>query len=124
MSERSESRIEETDLVAPDSEFDALMQHGITQKITRMQHAGTETIVGVFRCDFESGQNRYILNIPIHPALQCVPEVESVVFEEGFRVRTTDCEKFGVRLELANAEISNESRTIFIETVITASLEN
>lgn len=103
-----------------DTEVSELIEHGITQKITRRIDDDGEQIFAVFRCDFEPNQNRCILNIPIHPALQKEPHVETVVFAEGVRTRIADCKKFGVRLELISNHQSNEARSIFIETIISS----
>ena len=103
-----------------DSELAAMIAEGITQKIVRTENDGREVIVGMFRCDLEPDQSRYVLNVPIHPALRDVPTVETIVFEDGVRTRITDCKKFGIRLELVISNTDHSPKSIFLETVISA----
>ena len=103
-----------------DQEIVDLISAGITQKITRCVDDNSERLAAVFRCDFQPDQSRYIVNIPIHPPLISVPEVEAVVLNASARTRVTNCEKFGVRIEVVCNEPSDEPKQLFLEAMIYA----
>lgn len=115
-----QSTIDEPDSTELDSDIAAMIADGITQKLVRSHKDDQETIVGMFRCDLDAGQTRYVLNVPIHPALDEVPEVETMVFEDGIRTRITNREKFGVRLELVISNSEHQPKSVYVETVICA----
>lgn len=72
----------------------------VTQHMVRSQQDGVDHVVAYFRLGFEAEQQRQILHIPFFPALNTVPKVEAhVTDQEGVRIRVTDVQKFGVRLE-------------------------
>ena len=104
-----------------DHEISDLIAADITQKIVRSQCDGTDRIVAIFRCDLEAGQDKFVLNVPIHPPMENVPEVEAVIIHGSGRTRITDRKKFGVRIELSAPANSTESQ-LYLETIISTEL--
>jgi len=101
-----------------DDSIESFLVSGIVQQVTRTQIAESDQIVGIFRCDFEPDQQRYALNIPIHPALSEIPSVEALCLESDARIRITDLKKFGVRLEVVLNENSQDAQSVFVDAVI------
>ena len=101
-----------------DQEIDQLIADGIVQKISRSVIDESDRLVGIFRCDLEAGQTRYVLNIPIHPPMANVPEIETMFIQGSGRTRITNSEKFGVRIEIVTGEIYDQPTSLFLETVI------
>lgn len=101
-----------------DQEIEQLISDGVVQRICRSQVDGSDRLVGIFRCDLEAGQNRTILQIPIHPPMANIPEVESVILNGSARTRISNCQKFGVRIEIVTSEIYDQPTSLFLETVI------
>jgi len=93
----------------------------LVQHIVRTQTADTETIVAYFRCSFSVDQQRTILHIPFSPPLSNVPSVEAMVVEnEIARVRVTDQQKFGARLEVVLPEPAASPSRLLVEAIVTA----
>ncbi len=105
-----------------DDSIESLLATGIVQQLMRTQLAGTDQITGIFRCDFSQEQDRYALNIPIHPALSAIPAVEAIALESDARIRVTDRQKFGVRLEVVLNRAAAEPQQVFVDVVIACSL--
>ena len=82
------------------NEIKELVESGITQKVTRAKRDGLDCVNGLYRLDFESDQHRHPINIPIHPPFVGVPAVEAETLFVTSRIRVTNAEKFGVRLEV------------------------
>ncbi len=114
----SGATIEITDSIDIDQEIEQLISDGIVQKITRSVDDGTDRLVGIFRCDLETGQTRYVLNVPIHPPMPGVPEVETMIIRGSARTRITNSEKFGVRIEIVANDTYDQPFSLFLETVI------
>ena len=112
-------QIDGVDCTETEVEFSELIADGITQKVTRSNRDGMDSIVGLFRCDFKPGQNHFVLNIPIHPPMSEIPEVEAMVSDENVRSRITNRERFGIRLEL-NLNTGEPLEFVFVETVISS----
>lgn len=107
---------------SPEDSVESLSRAGIFQQWNRVQVDGHDQITGIFRCDFEPLQQRYALNIPIHPALANIPSVEAICLERAARIRKTDCQKFGVRLEVVLSETLNQAQVLFVDVVISSPL--
>ena len=98
---------------------------GISQQWTRRQAEGFDTLSGHFRCSFCEQQQRYALHIPLYPAMEQVPEVEAAVVDcESAKVRITDRQKFGLRLEVVLPVPSSESRKVLVELTAYAAQSN
>jgi len=107
-----------------------LVQHllsdpDVTQHVTRRDCDGLDSITGYFRCRFESSQERAILHVPIHPPMGKVPNVEAMLVEEtdSLRIRVTDQQKFGARLEVIRSTGLDQPDAVMVEVVLTASTE-
>ena len=106
-----------------DQDHRELLASGITQKITRSQTDGSDNIVGLYRLDFENDQLRYPLNIPIHPPLSEVPMVEAETMNVSSRIRVTNCQRFGVRIEIVLHEKVDPGEPVFVEFSISSPIE-
>ena len=97
----------------------------VAQIVTRRNCDGLDSITGYFRCQFEASQERAILHVPIHPPLANVPEVEAMLVEEidSVRIRVTDRQKFGARLEVIRSTGLDQSDVVMVEVVLTAATE-
>ena len=104
-------------------EESALSNPDVTQMVTRTVDQDSDTIVGHFRCTFESGQQRYVLNYPIHPAFETAPRIESAsaLEEVDLRIRVTECRAYGVRLELILSQPASAKTTVLVELIVSAS---
>lgn len=107
-----------------DQDHRELLASGITQKITRSQTDGSDNIVGLYRLDFENDQLRYPLNIPIHPPLSEVPMVEAETMNVSSRIRVTNCQRFGVRIEIVLHEKVDPGEPVFVEFSISSPIES
>ncbi|MEM9413778.1 MAG: hypothetical protein AAGA30_21900 [Planctomycetota bacterium] len=98
---------QESEILEPQEEdWTHLQSSGVTQKLTRTMVDDREQIHCIFRCDFKAHQDRYILNIPIHPALFDKPEVEAFSIDGESRLRITDIQKHGIRVEVIDTSMS------------------
>ncbi len=106
------------------SEEDSLMADPtISQHIIRMQKKQSsvviDTLTGSFRCRFKPTQTVYVLHIPIYPPMKSVPKVETVCDQEHVVARTTQANKFGLRIELKRPSNSGDNESVIAE--VTAS---
>lgn len=93
----------------------------LVQLIARRDHDGVESISGHFRVAVLPGQKRVSWHFPITPALAVAPVVEAETVERtDIRIRTTDRQKFGVRLELILAQPAATAESILVAVNIMA----
>ena len=104
----------DSELTQPDIlNDDRLLQQ--TQR-TRDEHGEAQT--GYYRCYFEPGQQRYALHVTIHPAMLERPTVETMVLNrDDVRVRVTDRQKYGLRIELILASPSETGSEAIAEVI-------
>lgn len=102
---------------------DDLVEAGIVQQFHRYRHDDSESICGIFRCDFEPLQRRTALHIPIHPPLNRLPNVEAIGIDCHLRTRVTDCQKYGVRIEIVLDEVCTVEQFHFLDVVIATATE-
>jgi hypothetical protein len=97
----------------------------VTQQVTRRHCDGVDSIAGYFRCRFEPSQERAVLHVPIHPPMTEVPAVDACLVEdrEGVRIRITDRQKFGARLEVIRSGGHDQPASVMVEVTLTASLQ-
>lgn len=100
----------------------SLADSGIVQNIVRTHDATGQHIAGMFRCDLEPGQSSVVLNVPIHPPLPEIPTVEAVCVDSDARIRVTDRQRFGVRLEISVTPSDQPQSFVFVEVVISSPL--
>jgi hypothetical protein len=98
-----------------------LADPNLVQHVMRTRNDGVETMTAYFRCDFSPGQQRYVLHVPFSPAFLEVPIVNSM-FTEGSdgRIRVTDCQKFGARLEVILPPSGGSESSLLVEVIATA----
>ena len=101
----------------------ALQDPGFIQQINRTEQDGYDTLAGYFRYKFEPGQQRYALHVMIEPAMQSIPEVETMVLDaEQVRVRMTDCKVYGLRAEIVLSQPAAEPISVLVEVIAASPL--
>lgn len=101
---------------APVPESSILNDPDISLQLTRRAADEFDTLIGFFRCQFESQQQRFALHVPIYPAMNEIPEVEAVVLDcDDAKIRVTDRQKFGLRLEIVLSEPCPAMRKLVVE---------
>ena len=102
-----------------------LSDPNVYQHVTRRSCDGEDSITGYFRCQFEPSQERTILHVPIHPPMSAVPKVNAsfVQPEDAKRIRVTDRQKFGTRLEIIRSTDHDQPCQVMVEVILTASSE-
>ncbi len=101
------------------SEFDP----DLLQQVARIQRSDVDQLVGYYRVRFASGQKREVVHVLIHPPMESIPDVEANGLEAPpHRIRITDRERFGVRLEvvLDAAWEQDQPGTFLVEVLATA----
>jgi len=102
-----------------DQEFSVMADHAVSQHIIR-SHDGTQDLfAGEFRISIPPRQTIHVLHVPLHPPMNGVPTVEAFADNDALRVRVTDVQKFGVRLEI-KADASDEQLVEVIQVQIAA----
>jgi len=92
----------------------------LLQHVTRTVDDGRETVIGYFRIRFEPNQLRQILHVPFAPALKNSPTIDAhVTDQEDIRIRVTDSQKFGTRIELIRSSSSNSDTQVLVEVIAT-----
>jgi hypothetical protein len=102
-----------------------LSDPSVTQFATRRNGDSVDSMTGYYRCKFEPSQERAVLHVPIHPPMAHVPEVEATFAEpvDSFRIRVTDHQKFGARLEIIRATGLDQPASVMVEVILTAADE-
>jgi len=94
--------------IPEDQEFSVMADPSVSQHIIR-SHDGTQDLFsGEFRISIPPQQTVHVLHVPLHPPMSSQPTVEAFTDNEALRIRVTDVQKFGVRLEI-KAAASDES---------------
>ena len=92
----------------------------LVQHVVRTNRDGVETVVAYFRCVFSRGLQRYVLHVPFSPAFVGIPVVSAMATEHAdVRVRITDCQKFGARLEVVLPQPSDCETSLLVEVIAT-----
>ena len=91
----------------------------VSQHIIR-SHDGTQDLfAGEFRISIPPQQTIHVLHVPLHPPMNHDPTVEAFADNDALRIRVTDVQKFGVRLEI-KADASEEELVEVIQVQIAA----
>ena len=99
------------------SDLDRFAEDGeLTQWTTRATRDGFETQIHYERVVVSACQTRVILHLPFHPPFPQSPDVEAIAVNADARVRITDRQKFGVRLEIVLPSPGDSDRIIILET--------
>ena len=102
-----------------------LSEPDVVQHVTRRRCGGVDSMTGYYRCDFEPSQERNVLHVLIHPPMASVPDVDTMFVEQvdSFRIRVTDRQKFGARLEIIRSSELDQSASVMVEVMLTQSSE-
>lgn len=105
--------------IPKDQELSVMADPAVSQHIIR-SHDGTQDLfLGEFRISIEPQQTVHVLHVPLHPPMDSQPTVEAFTDNEALRIRVTDVQKFGVRLEI-KAAISDEAMVDVVQVQIAA----
>ena len=98
----------------------------VTQHVTRRSCDSVESMTGYYRCKFEPSQERAVLHVPIHPPMSTVPHVNASFVEQvdAMRIRVTDRQKFGARLEIIRSTDRDQQCRVMVEVILSTSVEN
>ena len=125
---------EELDCVADESDDELdpelllaqiLSDPHLRQHLVRTERDGVDSITTYNRCEFALGQQRFIWHLSFLPPFSSLPEIEARALDNlDLRVRVTDRQKFGARLEIVLPSPSVGNLTVLVEAMATASSEN
>ncbi len=106
-------------------EFEITLQQlmanpSVTQHFVRTVTSSVDQIAAYYRLEFLPNQQREVLHIPVHPAMATVPEVQAIGIDEDLRIRVTDCQKYGVRIEAVLTSPPVKSTTSLVEIIISS----
>jgi hypothetical protein len=105
--------------VTQEQEFSVMADSAVSQHIIR-SHDGTRDIfAGEFRISIAPQQTVHVLHVPLYPPMHSQPAVEAFADNEAVRIRATDVQKFGVRLEIKVAA-SEETLVEIIQVQISS----
>jgi hypothetical protein len=97
-----------------------LADPNLVQHVMRTRRDGVETLTAYFRCEFLPGQQRYVLHVPFSPAFTEMPVVNAMVTERSdVRIRITDCQKFGARMEVVLPPSDGSESSLMVEVIAT-----
>ena len=113
---------QEPNVVSSDP-MEELLEPGVMQQFTRAHRDGLDCLVGCYRLDFAPDQLRYPISIPIHPPLPATPSVEAETTDVSARIRVTNAEKFGVRLEVVLREPLEQEQSVILQISVSSPLE-
>jgi hypothetical protein len=100
-----------------------LADPSLTQFCQRHVNGEGETLVGYFRCGFATHQQRFVLHVPFYPHFAEIPEVSATLFDDiRGRVRITDSQKFGARLEMVLDHPAVGAQQVWVEVTATLSI--
>lgn len=119
-----DSVVESDANVGNESAFDLesmLSDPAVKQIVLRSENDGIDQLVAYYRCEFEPDEKRHILHVPVQPPMAEQPEVQAFGVEDEIRVRITDCQKFGVRLEILLDRATVEPQSIVVEIILNSS---
>lgn len=114
-----------------DSGFDAeallqltLGNPDLKQHITRCESEGVDTMICYQRVTLMPGERRHAVHITLNPPMPAIPEVEAFMVDPvPARIRTTDRQRFGTRLEIVLDEPVSVATQLMVEVMITAPLK-
>ncbi len=94
--------------ISEEQENSVMADPAVSQHIIR-SHDGTQDLfAGEFRISIPPQQTIHVLHVPLHPPMASKPSVEAFADTEALRIRVTDAERFGVRLEIKAASSDDE----------------
>ena len=91
----------------------------VSQHVVRAFKDDQDILSGEFRVSISADQTISVLHVPLYPPMQTLPEVEAFCDNDAVRIRITDVQRFGVRLEVKTKQ-ADEEATEVIQIQITA----
>ena len=91
----------------------------VSQYIVRASKEGQDVLSGEFRVSIPIDQTNAVLHVPLYPPMRSLPEVEAFCDNDAVRIRVTDVQRFGIRLEL-KTQRADEAADEVIQIQITA----
>lgn len=102
-----------------EQEYSVMTDPAVSQHVIR-SHDGTQDLfAGEFRISIPPQQTIYVLHVPLYPPMDSKPSVEAFADNQALRIRVTDAQRFGVRLEIKAAS-SDEAIVEVIQVQIAA----
>ncbi len=84
-----------------ESIYELLAQQPDCQQLIVRRGAGTEeTLFGFICVHWQADQQTAVVHLPVFPAFDSVPTIETEMLDGSARIRVADCQPFGVRIEL------------------------
>ncbi|MFK7768269.1 MAG: hypothetical protein AB8B55_13680 [Mariniblastus sp.] len=110
---------DEENFVDPEMLLQQVIENpNLVQQTTRTDNNGLETVAGYFRVSFLPDQQRQVLHVPFTPPFKTMPTIQTHSIEqEQVRVRVTDCQKFGVRVEVILPQATTEFQKLLVEVL-------
>ena len=101
------------------------LDSSISQQTIRSEYEGDDCLNITTRAVIPAGADRHVIHIAICPAMSTIPEVDAYVISgTEARIRVTQRQKFGVRLELIVGEVSEHKREAILEVVARSKKQN
>lgn len=95
----------------------------LTQHLVRHRFETEETLVTYLRCEIAANLQRYILHVPFYPHFQAIPQVRASLFDDtSARVRVTDQQKFGARIEITLDHPASSDSQVMLEVSASAAI--
>ena len=86
--------------ISEEQENSVMADRAVSQHVIR-SHDGTQDLfAGEFRISIPPRQTIHVLHVPLYPPMDSQPSVEAFTDNEQLRIRVTDVQRFGVRLEI------------------------
>lgn len=113
----------DTELEEP--QLPIFLDSSISQQTIRSECEGEDCLNATTRAIIPAGADRHVIHIAICPAMSAVPEVDAYVISgTEARIRITQRQKFGVRLELVVGKVADHERETILEIVARSKQEN
>lgn len=88
------------------------------QKTIRLLDDSSTKVVHLRRCCFEKGQSCFVVHVPFFPPLKNVPIVDASSFDTETRIRITERNRFGLRIEVISLNRNHKSLSESVEVVV------
>lgn len=113
----------------PEFDAEALLQLTLSnpdlkQHVSRCESDGADTMICYRRVTLAPGERRHAMHIALHPPMPAIPDVEAFMVDPiSARIRITDRQRFGARLEIVLEEPVAVETQLMVEVMLTAPLE-
>ena len=116
----NDSHVDELD---PELVLQQILENpALSQHVTRTVEEDRETVIGYYRVGFSPKQLRQVLHVSFSPPLRSLPTIEAHATDsDGIRIRVTDTQKFGVRIEIIRSTPNDNADQVLVEVIATES---